>query len=75
MDDREFASAIAGAIAGSDALRVPCPVKGCHWATYVRSDESSAPRLAEHLRTDPRHTNGEWIDRNGNERVGLGYAT
>lgn len=63
---------VARAIAGPDAIRCPCPAVGCDFAVYARpGGMEPGAALVDHLQTDPRHTDGEWIDRDGNERRGL----
>lgn len=77
MSDRQFIAGIAAAIAGSTGLihSVPCEVEGCHFTIHAGSPEQAQVAYAEHVRTDPRHTGGEWIDRDGREWRGLELVT
>lgn len=50
---------------------VRCDYASCHYAVHTGSAERAQAAYAEHLRTDARHTGGEWIDRDGRARKGL----
>lgn len=73
MSDREFSSDIAAAFAVAVGAHhaVRCDTEGCGWAVHTGSPGASQAAYGEHLRTDPRHTGGEWIDRDGRTRRGL----
>lgn len=73
MSDREFSSQVAEALATAVDARhaVRCETEGCGWAVHTGSPRASRAAYEEHLRTDPRHTGGEWIDRDGRTRRGL----
>ncbi len=51
--------------------RIACETDGCDWAVHAEIGTAALDAYARHLSTDPRHRNGEWIDRDGRERRGL----
>lgn len=61
-----------GAAQQLGATRVECPAyPRCYYAVITKDSEEAEAMMTEHLATDPRHTGGEWIDRDGNTRIGL----
>jgi hypothetical protein len=73
LSDRDFIrqAGIAAALQ-TDATRIQCPhCPECHYAVTSKDRAKGEARMAEHLATDARHTGSAWIDRNGNERIGL----
>jgi len=75
-EGRTPSPAEAAAIAAYRATltRIRCETDGCDWGVSTPTASVSQRHYEEHLRTDPRHTNGEWIDRDGRERRGLDYV-
>jgi hypothetical protein len=54
-------------------VRVQCPdFPRCEYAVTAGSSWPAEHRMADHIAHDPRHTGGEWIDRDGRSRVGFG---
>lgn len=64
MSNRAFVAEVA-----RHAVR--CASEGCHYTVHAYSLERAQEDCEEHLRTDPRHTGREWIDRDERERRGL----
>ena len=55
----------------SDWIRLVCPDPRCNYAVSTRGTENAKRLLDQHLNHDARHTNGLWIDRDGNKHIGL----
>ncbi|MFI6368690.1 hypothetical protein ACIBG0_38910 [Nocardia sp. NPDC050630] len=73
MSDQAFIAGIAQAFADATGARHSqrCGTEGCHWAIHAGDELKAQSEYEKHLRTDPRHTGQEWIDRDGYLRRGL----
>lgn len=70
IEDERLIIGITNAIAEAAQLSYSrrCETDGCRWAVHVADEQRAQAEYDKHLRTDPRHTGGEWIDRDGSLR-------
>lgn len=74
--DREWIRQVMIAVSeAAGTHRLECPdYPRCYYAVASKDLARCEADMADHLANDARHTGGEWTDRDGRERVGLGYA-
>jgi len=75
IEDERLITGVSQAVADAGGLKHSrrCETEGCRWAVHTGSEDGAQVAFDKHLRTDPRHTGGEWIDRDGRLRRGLEY--
>lgn len=65
--------AVAAAAHRNGRAWLSCPDDRCYWGISCSHYDMAEAAVLEHLRTDPRHTNEEWTDRDGRDRRGFDY--
>jgi len=70
IEDERLIIGISQAVADAGGLKHArcCETAGCCWAVHTDSEDGTQAAYDKHLRTDPRHTDREWIDRKGRKR-------